>query len=345
MSNGHIRYFSDLRAISCISIVVLHTFYCADRLFSPGGVYDEGSMIVRNCMMFAVPCFVMISGALLLNPERKVTVERVFSRYLKRILIALVVFTFIFSLFDMIADHQEGGFPGLIKNWLTALLFNKSWLHMWYLYMLIGLYLMLPIYRIISKNCSDAELRYLLVLYLIFQSVIPTIGYATGVQIGFYILIYTVYPLYFFMGYALHSGKVKIPAGMAVLMVLVSTVLLVVTTYFGIHYQNDNLQSLSSSYACILAFFQAVGFFALMMRTEKKKDRRISYFLNEIDKCSFGIYLIHVLVLYTIYRVFDFNPYIHGGLLMLLLLTIVTFALSWLIVRLLKNIPYIKNIL
>ncbi|MGI6118149.1 MAG: acyltransferase [Bilifractor sp.] len=340
-----IKYFTWLRAISCIAIVFLHTFYCAVRLFRPGGMEETGSLIVRNCMIFAVPCFVMVTGALLLNPGKTVTVRSIFQKYLRRILIALVVFTFIFALFDRIVDHQGGGAADLVIRYLKALITDGSWLHMWYLYMLIGLYLMLPLYRIFVRYASDKELRYLLILFLVFQSMVPTVEMAAGGSSGFYILVYTIYPLYAFLGYAIHYEKIRISLPAAVLMLVIGTCGLIVITWFGWSAGLDNLQSLASSYSCILSVLQAVGVFSLMKRTESLRMNASGRILQALDGCSFGIYLIHVLVLYIIYRVFRFNPYLHGGLAVLVVLALITLAVSWAVIRLLKFIPGVKQIL
>jgi peptidoglycan/LPS O-acetylase OafA/YrhL len=66
--------------------------------------------------------------------------------------------------------------------------------------------------------------------------------------------------------------------------------------------------------------------------------------LTATYKCSFGIYLLHVLVLYTIYRVFRFNLYLHGEFIAMLLIAAVTLVLSCAIARVLKCIPGIRKI-
>ena len=73
-----VHSFSYLRAAACLAIVLLHTVFCAVSLFPEEASATQAllSNIVVNNMMWAVPCFLMVSGALLLNPERPVTVKK-----------------------------------------------------------------------------------------------------------------------------------------------------------------------------------------------------------------------------------------------------------------------------
>ena len=87
-----VHSFSYLRAAACLAIVLLHTVFCAVSLFPEEASATQAllSNIVVNNMMWAVPCFLMVSGALLLNPERPVTVKKCLTKYIPRMLIALV---------------------------------------------------------------------------------------------------------------------------------------------------------------------------------------------------------------------------------------------------------------
>ena len=93
-NNSRVYSFSYLRAVACLAIVLLHTVFCAVSLFPEEASATQAllSNIVVNNMMWAVPCFLMVSGALLLNPERPVTVKKCLTKYIPRMLIALVVF-------------------------------------------------------------------------------------------------------------------------------------------------------------------------------------------------------------------------------------------------------------
>ena len=94
--------YSNIRALACMAIVILHTFYAVAGLQSMTPALRTGAYMVRNAMFWAVPCFVMVTGALLLDPSRDVTWRKILGRYLPRVLTALVFFTLLFVLFDFI---------------------------------------------------------------------------------------------------------------------------------------------------------------------------------------------------------------------------------------------------
>lgn len=340
-----LNHLSYLRAVACLAIVVLHTFLTASRLFGPSGAALTGSMIARNTMLWAVPCFVMVTGALLLDPERRITTGKIFGVYVRRMVVVLAAATLVFSVFDAVVDRQAGGVLGLVLRYVRALFTNGSWLHLWYLYMLIGLYIMLPLYRLLVKHLTRRDWGYLLTVYFVFLSVVPTIGYLCGVQIGFYITVYTIYPLYLFLGYALRKGVLRLSLPTAAGITAVSTAVIVLATWAGMHFQNQNLQTMCSSYASVFVVLQAAGLFSLFQRLEHLSAAPLKQVLLAVDRCSFGIYLVHVLVLYVLYRVLRFNPYLHGGLGMLCVLVAVVFAASYGISFALKQVPGVRRYL
>ena len=64
----------------------------------------------------------------------------------------------------------------------------------------------------------------------------------------------------------------------------------------------------------------------------------------QIDRCSLGIYLIHMIFVRLFLRYWGFNPY-EGGVLAFVLLIVVIFAISFGITWLLKWIPVVRRIL
>ena len=68
----------------------------------------------ENLLMWAVPCFLMVSGALLLNPAKEIPLKKLFGKYIKRMFLALLIFTFIFQLFDILMTGQPLTFHNVI---------------------------------------------------------------------------------------------------------------------------------------------------------------------------------------------------------------------------------------
>ena len=350
-----ITYLSYLRAAACIAIIVLHTVDVAVILYQDQISNGEriASLSVVHCMMWAVPCFIMVTGTLLLNKERVITVKDVFAKYILRIMIVLVAFSLIFALFDTLMNKEKSGIAFLAKGFLNALTGN-GWAHMWYLYLLIGLYLLIIFYRAIAHHISDKEYFFLLIVYVVFLSLLPLLN-MWNVKAGFYIHVSTIYPFYLFAGYAIAERKLKIEKGLSILLALVGVAGIVAFTILSakdVRISNGNLLGYSSIFILLLA----VGFFAFVKnffsknendsQTEEKKPGVLGKVFLEIDRCSFGIYLVHMIFVRLVLRYWKVNPYISNVTILVFIgLALGILVVSYGVTALLKLIPGVKKIL
>ena len=337
--------YSYLRAVSCVAIIILHTVYGALSLFaeqiSPS-VYMRSWMVVNN-LRWAVPCFVMITGALLLDENRSITYGKIWKKYIKRVFLALLAFALIFRIFDMVMDGEAVSLSGFFYGF-REFFTGTSWSHLWYLYLLIGLYLLLPFYRMIAEKSSDKDLIYLLVIYAVFLSVLPMIS-MSGVSSAFYIHVSTIYPFYFFLGYGIAHrgfGMTKIPA---TCLLAASTLLIIAVTYFQFSRDMSALSGFSD-YSSILVIAQSYGIFCLFANgknTGKESRNLLSGILKELDQCSFGIYLVHMIFARYILRYMSVFPYSRWFTLPVIIIVIL--ALSYVTVKVLRLIPGIRSVL
>lgn len=333
-----------MKALACIAVVVLHTFFAADAMAQTSAQHAL-MMTVRNLMTWSVPCFVMASGALLLAPERNIDLKKLFSKYILRMAAALVIFSFLFALFDQVLVKKTGG-AGFVTDGLKAIFTGSGWKHMWYLYLMIAIYLLLPLYKLISKHAGRKELLYLLGVYGVFMSVMPLIEIATGQKLPFYICVNTVYPLYLFLGYAMHNGMLKIRRPVAAGGIMIFAIITAVLTIYSTYNEAPSVKELLSNYSFPAIVIGSAGIYTLFASYEKKDHKIADRILGEIDKCSFGIYLIHMAVLKFIIVVMKWQPFTSGsGTLSVILMTCVIFIVSFIITRLLKFIPKVKELI
>ncbi len=339
-----INSFSYIRAGACIAIIVLHVFASAVI------IYGEGLEIlpyaisrgIANCLMWAVPCFVMTTGALLLNESKELSYKKIYGKYIVRIISAVIVFCLIFRLFDMIMNGEAVSIAVVIDGFYKIYT-GTSWSHMWYLYMLIGLYLLLPFYRKVAKYSDRWELKFLLSIYLIFISLLPLTG-MLELKSGFYIHVSTIYPFYLFCGYTIHKKYFELNKLTSVLLVLLSTEGIFLLTIIRWKYSIDVMEQLWS-YSSILVVMQAVGIFTLMERTKGNVLKLAGKILNMIDNCSFGIYLIHMIFVRLVLRYMRYNPYEGMIPLNFILLILGVLIVSYVVTWLMKKVPGIRRLL
>lgn len=339
-----IHFLSELRAVSCIAIVLLHTFYAASAYAAPGSTAHLAAISVRNLMMWAVPCFVMVSGALLLDQARVITYRKIFQKYILRILLALVLFSVGFQVFDDITGNSGLHLTTLLHGLQNAVT-GQSWKHMWYLYLIIALYLLLPFYRKIAAGLTKKDSYYLLGVYFVFLSLIPMLQTLTQKSTAFYLCVYSIYPFYFFLGDAFFQKRIFQKRWILALLAVGGTAAMLLLTMLCEKKQTASLSELLTSYAFPPIALQSAGIFGLMAVKADRTPKWLSWILRQIDQCSFGVYLLHMLFLKLVLVVWKWNPYSHGGFLVILALAIAVFLCSFGCIWLLKRIPGLKKIL
>ncbi len=338
--------FSYLRAIASIAIVCLHTCYVAVRIYE-GQITESQYLVSRsavNCLMWAVPCFVMISGALLLNEKREISYKKLFGTYIFRMAGALLVFCLVFQIVDLLMNKEAITLSGILYGW-WEMLTASSWSHLWYLYLMIGIYLLLPFYRKAAAHSSKKDLQYLLVVYGLFLSVLPLLNSTTGTSIGFYIHVSTIYPFYLFLGYYIyHYCREKITTGLSLCLLLAATVLIIILSVMK--YKNGAFETEDFwGYSSPIVVLQATGMYGLFLNISKWIKGIVGRILIELDKNSFGVYLIHMIFVRLLIRTFQVNPYGNLSVLKFIGLILMITLISYLCTKLLRLIPGVKRIL
>ena len=155
-----IHYFQWLRAIAAVGIVLLHAVFTAHNVgayqHSTVGELRDG-LICIMCGRWCVPVFFMMSGALMLDPEREMGWEKLL-RHAWRLVFVLLTFGFGFCLIESYLDY--GGFSfEMVRDAFVNLLTGRSWDHLWFVYQLLGFYLVTPIIRPWVARASQREYR------------------------------------------------------------------------------------------------------------------------------------------------------------------------------------------
>ena len=343
-----LKGYTYLRVAACIAIISLHTANAAEILYRDGlSLFQRSaSLTLVYCLMWAVPCFVMVSGALLLDPEKEITLQKIFNKYFFRIMGALIVFGLIYRAFDIGMNGEVWGFLPVLSG-IWKVFKGESWAHLWYLYLLLGLYLLLPFYRMVAKESTREQMRYLLLIYAIFLSFLPPTRLA-GVTSGFYIHVYGIYPFYFFAGYAISKGYLQMPKMTSVILLIVSTAVIIILSRLRFYNGAEWLDGLLTSYSSPLVILQALSMFSLFGRlnkpaenTEKPASKNIFTFL---DDNGLGIYLIHMIFIRLTLRYMKINPY-KTGFPGFLALVVINLIISCIIAWALKKIKGLRRVL
>ena len=157
--------------------------------------------IVDSFSRICVPLFVLISGMFLVG--RTESFRQSYQKRTSRILIPLVFWTIVYLLFRAILASVLGHSID-IKSLVESVILGKPYYHMWYLFMLIGLYLFTPVLNFCIPNISRKALWKVAIALLIFGMFNHVYDLLYGNRTIF-LLWFINYLGYFMLGYLIRD--------------------------------------------------------------------------------------------------------------------------------------------
>ena len=296
----NLEWVDSLRVLATFSVILLHV--AAPIVYQYGNISNFEwwtGHIYDSFVRFGTPIFLMISGALILSKTYDSIGEYLRKRVL-RILFPFLFWSIIYIIQELFLKFNQGEyltFTEILKFTFSKLRDGASF-HLWYIYVIIGLYLFYPIIgRWINKS-NQQEIKYFLGIWLItifvdlpfVKKLIPNIGisYFSG-YIGFPIL-----------GYYLNKITFNINGKKVIYSLLVVTGILI--TIFGTFFMTKHTGRFRVEFYHRLSpnvILFSVGIF-LLFKDFVKITKKISYIVHFFNKYSYGTYLIHVFVLWVL---------------------------------------------
>ena len=326
--------FEWIRAAGCVAITLLHVFVSLDNAvgieaLSPSRVLVE-DLVAVTFTRWAVPVFLMVTGALLLDPKRKVSWARI-GHYAARMLFTLATFGLLFCLIESVYDHH-GVSLAVVGEALRNLVTGHSWDHLWYVYALLFLYLLTPGFRWLVGRLSRAGYAFLLGLLYLVVLVVPTALFWSGRHFS---TPFNVVPamFYYLLGqyawrYLRPQRGAKAPARPVVIAGAVSLVALIICAATG-----------NAVYAlpefCVICPFALLVFCLFMGYATEPIERHPAAAL--LADYSFGIYVVHPFFLHVITHLV--NPLAIPVVLYELMALTIALAGSLGVVWLVRHIP------
>jgi surface polysaccharide O-acyltransferase-like enzyme len=338
-------YFLDwLRILATIFVITIHisVWTVSENLNDhPHSFWLTGNLFetIARC---AVPLFVMISGALLLGNEKPLTYKKFMSKRIGKIFFPLLAWSLIYYLYKVYRGDFALSIPGFGSMFLT----NSISYHLWFMYMILGLYLVTPLVKIFTAHASKKDVHYFLLLWFIISIVSKTTDYLLGIEINLELYFVMNYVGYFVLGYYLTtyplSKKLQLSAYAGALIGLFTTFGF---TYIQTKSAGGVLNEFWYEYFSPNVFLISLGFFILFQTFESRLAKPIPIPFKWINQNSFGIYLIHMLIIAVFTEaIFNRTYYNLHPILSIPLNVTIVITLSLIVVSIIRKVPFFKKI-
>ena len=331
-----------LKAIAIFGVVIIHT--CGAGYSNPISSFDWLSSVFWGSIARAsVPIFFMCSGALLLNPKKELSIHRLYTKNLLRIVLSMCIWALVYRAYHLIVAGTYS-LHDIFQAIKEVLLFKQEF-HLYFLHIMVIVYVFLPITRVITKHSTKKELRYSLAVWFLLGIVYPTVRpfwpvtLLSGIPVQWMLNMTYAAIGYGLLGYYLSQHLISLKRSVLFLAigflgVFGGTIFMSMRT--ETLYQNF-LEGMSVGVALL-----AIGIFGLCYNLKSSIGKKTAQVISKLSKASFCIYLVHVLWLYF----FDFLGISVNGfpcLISIPLISCLNLALSYCTFLLLSKIPLIRR--
>ena len=346
------RYFGiDLiRVIACFLVMLTHSgeiYYINDE---GGLIKDDNNIypgVINSLSRVCVPLFVMISGYLLL--PMKTDYSTFLKKRFTRVSFPFIAFCIFYDIYFYIRGRYTLGemfwnIPGILLNYGTAVG------HLWFMYMIMGVYLYIPIITPWIQTAKKEHFYYYFVIWIISSfSCYIHLFYGDVWGHAFWNSTNLVQSFLGDFGYAVLGAFIKLHLTENNLYILGLILYLIGTgvTMFGYFFMRDAATTtkdieITWQFDSTNLVVSSFGIFLLLRKIECKNET-ISKIFNDIALKSYGMFLIHVFFV-DLYKYLLDAPN-QFPLWCIFVVAILTFITSYLVIKVISYIPFSQYII
>lgn len=355
--------FLDLLKVIAIFLVIAN--HCVDNVTPAERSepwYNMWGSIYNSFTRPAVPLFVMVTGILLMPVTIKM--NEFYKKRISKLIIPFIVWSVFYNLFPWITgqlnlsssiiniffkwvDPSQELIPALENVALIPFTFSYYAVQMWYVYMLIGLYLYLPIFSAWVEKSTIKEQRIFLGIWAVSLFIPYLRNYVSGNLWGacswnefgllYYFSGFSGYLLlgYYLMKHPLQMSNIRRYA----LAFICFTVGYLITfigfkTLSGVPNQTESLVELFFTFCSPNVALMTFGIFIALQKV-KFNNEVINRALIKVSMTTFGIWMCHYLFVGPVYLLVKELPF--HTLINLLISNTITIILSFLLVVAVKK--------
>ena len=336
----HSCRFDVLRVVACFAVILLHlaATIVRDHEFV-GTIGWHLSNAVNASTSWCVPLFVMLSGALLLHPKKHERFRDFWAKRVSRLLPALIAWSAIYFAWRALYWHE----PVSVSVIAHDVFAGQPYIHLYFLFLIAGLYLVTPFLARAVTVFSHAQLRILTLIMAGLALIHSLSGFATG-SVGSAFTMFVPYVAYYIAGWyfakvSLEPRKVFlwVVAGAAAITTIVTASLV---SSLGI---DDRWSFYFYGSFSPTVMIMAVGLFLFIMQTTIPPW--LGSAVQRLAPLTLGAYVVHPIVVELLrYGYFVSSPNLLRPPYYIPVTFFLTCALVFPLIALMQLVPGLKRI-
>lgn len=339
--------FDILRLIATVAVIATHV--CGSQIHTLSVTSSDFIWlnIIQSAITWDVPIFVMISGRFFLDPEKKKSLRTLYQKSIKHLVIAFLIWSAIYTGYYILMGRVDNDNVFMWKEYIYE--FVTGPYHLWYIFMIVGLYVASPILRKITEEKQLME--YFIILFLVAQFLqqygtrLPLIGVIVTAILGkTYFHIALGYAGYFVLGYYLYKYGVpsKLEKWIYTLTILLIVFSCVGTSLDSLH--GGELNEFLSTYQTPNIIIESCGIYVFFIKHVAKIQfsNIAKKGLALFGRWGLGIYLSHALMLELLCKT-GLTPTTFTPLFGVLVMTVCVLIMSIVLVAGLDRVPILKK--
>ena len=330
-----------LRLIATLAVIMTHL--CGGAVKSLNVYSFDWTLMncARAAVTWEVPVFVMISGSLFLNPTRVITIKKIYQKYIKHLVICFCVWSAVFQAYYYFTGDSSLNWKGILSQFLIGPY------PYWYLFMLIGLYMLVPF---IKRFVDNKQLMgYFIVLFFVAEFVsnygvkLPFVGSTIEEIFNKASFHFTLgFTGYYILGYYISTHKIS---DRAEILLYALGIICVVFSCVGTTLQSRAEGAYNewfSKYLMPNVIIEAAAVYTLFVKRISKiefSDKARTVW-TKISDCGLGVYLIHALII-ELLNLSGISVVTTSPIIMIPVLTIFVYLISLALTWLIRKIPFV----
>lgn len=340
-----VLYADILRVAATFLVITIHIISRDFDLYAIDSYQWQVLNLYDSFARMSVPLFFMMSGIFFLDPKKMFSIKKFYKKNVFRLVTTFIFWSALYSLVFTWNEYRT--FNSEVWSVMVEA-FKEGHFHLWFLFRMIEVYVMIPFLR---KIAEDKKIILYLIVFCFYIGFIlpsyhkfPVSSTVTFAERGINLDITFGYVGYFFSGYYLAhydlKKSVKVGIYLLGLVGLISTIMItsVESLKQGTHYD------LPYEYLTPNVFLMSLGAFLVAKERLNLKNvsEKFKQILSEFSTYSFGIYLVHVLIIFLLWKTGLTTVFI-TPILSIPLLTLLIFSISYVCVKGMAQLPLIKR--